>query len=88
MEGREAGRTGWERVERRKRPWGCGAGGMAGENGQVIQGGQNNLVHVENVRVGVHQGNLGGAGFLSEAEGMEMARRLGGGTVALITGDI
>ena len=46
------------------------------------------MVHVENVRVGVHQGNLGGAGFLSEAEGMEMARRLGGGTVALITGDI
>ena len=75
-------------MERRKSPWGCGAGGMAGGSGQVIQGGQNNRVHVENVGVGVQQGNLGGAGFLSEAEGMEMARRLGGWTIALITGDI
>lgn len=60
--GREAGRTGGGRW-REERGLGDAAGGMAGESGQVIQGGQNNLVHVENVRVGVHQGNLGGAGL-------------------------
>ena len=75
-------------MKRRKRSWGCDAGAMAGGSGQVIHGGQNNLVYVENVGVGVQQGNLGGAGFLGEAEGMEMARRLGSGTVALVTGDI